>query len=297
MSKYKKYRCQFEHGATVTVFAPYDCGNNCPFCVNKKEYKENPNFDIDAVCRSIGMMHEITPHCDYVITGGEPLAELDAFDRILNAVPEGHKLFLNTTLPAQKVSIEELAAFLNARKDKITEINCSRHIRKYVDESDDSIFDMLEIPVRINCVLFKAEEGMGALSTLTRFEKRRSIEGVQFRENYRTTTKENLYLFNEEERTFECVLESLCGRKTDPESYFKEHVVSQNDFRWNCAIPLDSKLKISYHRTLPYSTLVLDDGSMEINDIIINPRGLILNDWNEYGQVLDLKLYRAAFTD
>ena len=26
-----------EGGATVTVFVPYDCNNNCPFCINKKE--------------------------------------------------------------------------------------------------------------------------------------------------------------------------------------------------------------------------------------------------------------------
>ena len=36
-----KYSCQYERGATVTVFAPYDCGNRCPFCVNKKDYLEN----------------------------------------------------------------------------------------------------------------------------------------------------------------------------------------------------------------------------------------------------------------
>ena len=26
-----------EGGATVTVFVPYDCGNHCPFCINKQE--------------------------------------------------------------------------------------------------------------------------------------------------------------------------------------------------------------------------------------------------------------------
>ena len=27
-----------EGGATVTIFVPYDCKNNCPFCINKEEY-------------------------------------------------------------------------------------------------------------------------------------------------------------------------------------------------------------------------------------------------------------------
>ena len=33
-----------EGGATVTVFVPYDCQNNCPFCVNKEEYENMEGF-------------------------------------------------------------------------------------------------------------------------------------------------------------------------------------------------------------------------------------------------------------
>lgn len=32
-----KYISQYKNGATVTIFAPCDCKNNCPFCVNKEE--------------------------------------------------------------------------------------------------------------------------------------------------------------------------------------------------------------------------------------------------------------------
>lgn len=31
-----------EGGATVTVFVPYDCQNNCPFCINKKNTRTAP---------------------------------------------------------------------------------------------------------------------------------------------------------------------------------------------------------------------------------------------------------------
>ena len=90
-----------KNGATVTIFAPYDCGNNCPFCVNKKEYKENPNFNLEEVKNSIKKMDRITPNCDYVITGGEPLADLDKFEKIVLTIKElnlngsNHKLFLS----------------------------------------------------------------------------------------------------------------------------------------------------------------------------------------------------------
>ena len=53
-------------GATVTIFAPYDCKNNCPFCINKREYKDDPTFDIDKVEESMMTMNALTPNCDFV---------------------------------------------------------------------------------------------------------------------------------------------------------------------------------------------------------------------------------------
>lgn len=62
-------------GATVTVFVPYDCNNHCPFCINKQEYEDCTGFSLEAILRSIRTMDEITPACDFVFTGGEPLAQ------------------------------------------------------------------------------------------------------------------------------------------------------------------------------------------------------------------------------
>ena len=38
-----------EGGATVTIFVPYDCQNNCPFCVNKQEYANCAGFSVDKI--------------------------------------------------------------------------------------------------------------------------------------------------------------------------------------------------------------------------------------------------------
>ena len=67
-----------EGGATVTVFVPYDCKNHCPFCINKEEYADMTGFSLDKICESIRRMDSITPYCDFVFTGGEPLADLEA---------------------------------------------------------------------------------------------------------------------------------------------------------------------------------------------------------------------------
>lgn len=44
-------------------------------------------------------MDSITPKCDFVFTGGEPFADLDALQTMLDQIPPTHRIFINTTLP------------------------------------------------------------------------------------------------------------------------------------------------------------------------------------------------------
>ena len=298
----QNYSCQYEKGSTVTVFAPYDCGNHCPFCVNKKDYQGSNGFDVEKTIDSMKKMHEITPSCDFVFTGGEPFASLKDLERLLETVREmnkknlalrvsPHQLFVNTTFPLEKNKLEDMIDIINKFKDTITGLNVSRHIKKYVKECDDSVFDIIPVPVRINCVLFQAEDGFEAADFIKRFEGKKSIVGIQFREDYTLTTLDNLYILdNDLVPTFRNVLHSLGINGTDSiEAWFKENCLAKNDFRWNCAV---KNKNITYHRTLPFSTIKKEDGSLEINDIIINPRGYIMSDWNEYGHELDLEGYK-----
>ena len=145
-----------EGGATVTVFVPYDCQNNCPFCINKKEYADCSGFSLDKILDSIRVMDSITPRCDFVFTGGEPLANLNALQRMLDAIPATHKIYINTTFPAQAATtFEEMLAFTERNKDKITCMNISRHLQHYVEESPDEVLGKIACPTRINCVLYK----------------------------------------------------------------------------------------------------------------------------------------------
>ena len=144
-----------EGGATVTVFVPYDCRNHCPFCVNKQEYAHAEGFSVEAILKSIAVMDGITPHCDFVFTGGEPFADLDALQRMLDAVPKTHKVYINTTFPVQPgCSAEEMIAFTERNRDKITCINVSRHLTKYVEESPDEVVAKIATKKRVNCVLY-----------------------------------------------------------------------------------------------------------------------------------------------
>jgi organic radical activating enzyme len=271
-----------KNGATVTIFAPYDCGNNCPFCVNKKEYKENPNFDLEEVINSITIMNKITPNCDFVITGGEPLADLDKFERIvltikgLNLFGSNHKLFINTTLPIKREDIDRINKF----KDTITCINISRHINKYVKECDDELIKLLEVPVRINCVLYTEKEALYADKLINRFKDFKNVTGIQFRDNYIGVGYDNLYNCYENKR-LDNLLKGLRVDVNDCKFHF-------TSFRWDCEI--SKKPLIKFHRTMCYSKIPSGD-LIEINDVIINPRGDILDDWNEYGELLNLVEY------
>ena len=124
-----------EGGATVTVFVPYDCNNHCPFCINKKEYADCTGFSLDAILDSIRTMDAITPRCDFVFTGGEPLANLEALQKMLDAIPTTHKVYINTTFPVQTgfYTAEEMLDFTRRNRDKITCMNISRHLVKYVE--------------------------------------------------------------------------------------------------------------------------------------------------------------------
>ena len=92
-------------GATVTIFVPYDCKNHCPFCINKGEYADMTGFSLEKIIESIRRMDAITPKCDFVFTGGEPFADIEKLQLMLDEIPTTHRVFINTTLPVSQNQI------------------------------------------------------------------------------------------------------------------------------------------------------------------------------------------------
>jgi len=269
-------------GATVTIFVPYDCGNNCPFCINKKEYADMTGFSAEAICESIRTMDAITPECDFVFTGGEPFANLDSLQVMLDAIPGTHTEYINTTLPLLiGVTEDDIVAFAQKNRDKITCINVSRHLVKYVKESGDELIARMPVPVRINCVLFRNYPKHQLVPYIERIKA--LGRPIQFRFDYTDTTPENLY-----DREHDMIYQDLCqiARYT-----------GLDGCRMRCGFHFDyNGLELTYHKTLPYSTIV-EEGEDGVTydilyDILIKQTGEIHSDWT--GVKLDVEAYRKV---
>ena len=269
-------------GATVTIFVPYDCGNNCPFCINKKEYADMTGFSAEAICESIRTMDEITPYCDFVFTGGEPFANLQSLQVMLDAIPRTHKVYINTTLPLLNgVTEDDIVAFAEKNKDKITCINVSRHLVKYVKESGDDLIARMPVPVRVNCVLFRDYPKDRLVPYIERIQK--LGRSIQFRFDYTDTTPENLY-----DREHDMIYQDLCK---------VARYTGLDGCRMRCGFHFDyNGLELTYHKTLPYSTIVKtgEDGVTYdiLYDILIKQTGELHSDWT--GVKLDVEAYRKV---
>ena len=292
------YTCQYKNGATATILVPYDCNNNCPFCVNKADYRDKYKVkDINKVIEGMVKIDEITPNCDYVFSGGEPFANLDSLKvlldvvRRLNASGSNHKLFINTTFPAfTKEEIVNMICLCIENKDVITGINISRHLRKYVKECPDTVvgaLKMLGFSIRINTVVYNDNDLVNLPSHLDRFEG----YSIQIREDYTKCRIETLHDYYDKEGLLQKTLKAM-NLEFDENNF-----LFRNDFRWNYILQQkENGERVTLHRTLPYSTIKTGD-TEEINDIIIEPTGAVLTDWNDYGHELDYDEYRRCMEE
>ncbi len=271
-----------EGGATVTVFVPYDCRNNCPFCINKQEYADMSGFSLEKICESIERMDKITPYCDFVFSGGEPMANLASLQVMLDKIPSTHRIFINTTLPVYPGETQDdIINFLAKNKGKINCINISRHMQKYVEESPDDLIARLPIPRRINCVLYKKYPSEKLPSFVERWKG--SGASIQFRYDYTDTTPESLYR------------EEGDNILRDLKKYFTYKGLDGCRMRNGYHFEHDG-MEITYHKTLPYSTIVETDMNGVkydiLYDVIIKQNGDIHSDWT--GVPIDIKAYEKV---
>lgn len=266
---------KIKKGQTVTMFAPYDCNNACPFCINKTDYRDTSSFDLDRCFRSLDLLNKLLPHNDIVLTGGEPLANLEVLEEILSHIDNNHHIYINTTLPvAEGSSIKDLADFLNRFAGKIDCLNVSRHLKHYVKECDDSIFDLLKVRHRINCVVFEDADEPSTETKLAGFFERFSGHEIQLRANYSYLTPENVF-DTDGDRLYK-LINRMCKYQYDMEKEL---------FRTGYVFKRGNS-KVTYHKTLPYSKI---DG--RVGDIIIRQNGLIFDDWNTYGSELNINSF------
>ena len=171
--------------------------------------------------------------------------------------------------------------FLNRNIGRLTCVNVSRHLEAYVEEGSDGIFAKIKVPTRINCVLFADYPSDRIEPFIKRFMK--YGVPIQFRSDYTKTTLENLY--DESDDPIMRDLNYLCE--------FEE--------MWGCRIRCNYEYNyrghhISYHKTLPYSTIpeVGEDGIEYdvLYDVLIKQTGVFHSDWT--GVLLDCEKYEKV---
>ena len=279
-----KYIINNERGCTVTIMVPWDCDNGCPFCVNKCEY--NPGFNVVAsmakILENIAVMHEITPACDFVITGGEPFANCSRLVDIIEAIPEGHPIYINTTLPV--LYKYEIFEFIRKYWYKISGINVSRHIWTPVDGANDKFIKKIGkyVSIRINSVVpYYITHSVKNEALFYDFLERYEGFNIQIRSDYRNITTEDIadYELNSVYRFLK-----NCGA----DCYDIRRETNRIGVKMECR-----GYNFTWHLTCDYSKVETMEG-LELVDIIINQKGELMDDWNGYGAPLDLEMYKRS---
>ena len=190
----------------------------------------------------------------------------------------------NTTLPVSPhQSEEDILSFATRNQNKITCINVSRHMQHYVVESNDSLLARLPVPFRVNCILYRNYPKEGLVPYLERFLK---VPGasIQFRFDYTATTPENLY-----DQAGDTIFQDLKS---------VARYSGLDGCRMRCGFHFDYKgMELTYHKTLPYSTIVETDPSDGVTydilyDILIKQTGALHSDWT--GVPLDVAAYEKV---
>lgn len=269
----------------VTIFVPYDCPNHCPFCTSKEDYNDSATFSLEKILESISAVGNIRQVSDFVITGGEPFADLAKLQKILDICAVFRKnIFINTTLPARDA--EEAMAiidFILKNQNIISGINISRHMMLKTNLEVDGIIKVIHettrIPLRINSVLLdvKAEEKK-VIQFIWKYAN--IVDSINFRGDYTKVKNQD------DLRTLDHPILDILFKAENME-YLSSGgclVCNNNDFRYWLA-GAKRYLYVSLHRGYEHS-LVVKGNNYILNDIIIKQDGSILMDWD--GQKLDL---------
>ena len=241
-----------------TIFVPFDCNNNCPFCTSKKMYKDiklNPEEIINKI-NAINDNYDIT---EFVLTGGEPFANLDETKKLISAMKK--KCFINTTLPLNE-NINDVIDYINSEK-KIQGINISRHIGfDFKGVADIDIINRIKKPIRINTVINKN-------FSFDKFKEFVNKWGSDYR------------MINLRADYTKLDTTSLKARD-EIETWLAEHYLFMGS--GGCLVCHSTTFEadnciISYHRGLMFSSVKFGSKTY-INDAIITPDGKIYKDWD-----------------
>ena len=247
----------------ATIYVPYDCQNNCPFCTSKKEYS-CLKMDENAVVAALQKLVKNPNIKDIVFTGGEPTANIALLNKMVD-IAKYKNVYINTTLPQKNF----FGALEILNGGNVTGVNVSRHgISLEEDEKlfrsivDDWAFNGINIPVKINVVLTEKNTVEDVQTCIDRWKDFKNVT-VCFRRDFRKTTRETLH--------------SLSGDK------ILDWLIDNYEFESHTFCDVCDTVsfvgRISFHRGLEHSSLKIGD-TVIVNDIIVFPDGFVAYDWD-----------------
>ena len=257
----------------ATIYVPYDCDNNCPFCTSKIEYRQHfPN--VGRIVQALKSLVDNPLIQDIVFTGGEPLANMTILKMLVDITRnKGKNVFINTTFPKDSHN----SLFYLLEEGNVSGINISRHESSYEQDSKlfyniapDWLISKISVPVKINAVVINVDSFITKLPAMINRWNKPNIR-LCIRHDFRTTTFTNLHTLTDDP-----ILNYLIQNYS-----FESHTFC------DVCDTVNFEEGISYHRGMEHSSIKMGD-TVIVNDIIVFPDGFIAYDWDRK-PISDLK--------
>ncbi len=279
-----------------TVYFPNDCNNNCKFCTSKAFYKDNvPNptevLDWLKAFRNSNLT-------EIVITGGEPMSNLDLLEKMLK-ICSNKNVYINTTFLEN--GKDKFINLINKYKN-VKGINISRHSESY--EKDKKILnsiskdeDVLGINtnVRINCFVGDKILVDKMKSIINRWEpiweqKKDHKLDLSFRHDYNKMLPETMHLLE---------TESMKAATEIADYYGRVYCHACDKVLFKTKKGMDFRI----HRGLQ-NTRIKIGSIVEMQELVLFPDGKLCTDWDkttdeikEYLKVLNIKKIPTFFQE
>lgn len=253
----------------LTIMVPYDCDNNCKFCISKKEYGLNApdKSKVIVAIRDFFTSYGGTLVKDVVITGGEPMQEIYTLAELIRAIPDRYDVYINTTFLDKNKDL--FINFVN-NSPKIKGVNISRHCIDYESDcglmngiADDESITLFQKPVKINCVVGNATKNIEKI--VERWSAYQNVE-VSFRADFTKVTKEELH------NPF-CAVNLFLNERYKFMRNTRCNVCDTTNFQ------TPSGMLVKYHKGLKTTSIRRDD-YIEVNDFVITQNGKCYVDWD-----------------
>lgn len=265
---------------SVTVFVPWDCEKHCPFCTSK-EFYSSMECSLPKVLMSLEYLCS-TGIREVVVSGGEPFANLEGLENILQVSSNhGKKVFINTSFP-KTLETKDAVDLISKYRRNLCGINVSRHVETVFRDDDAAFLSEVNswVPVRINRLVDgdssnkvsvkEIEDFVGAVSKFS--------SSLNFRWDYRKLSEEQLHTINNAFLGHLFEVPSL--------SYVRNGGCLVCDtFVFHYSRSGDAPYEVRFHRGLS-STFIQKGNYGFINDLVVFPDGTVRLDWGIYAPTL-----------